>query len=563
MKRKTLTSLCFLIIALSLGLCSGLAFALVGGMDLEEQKEARTLVIINHLEKLRVNCHFGVEKFESMQAALVENPPSLINPMPKNEALLSARCKPYWDALETIVKKAKHVDIDHEQILEAVQQLTDDIKDDEYKREEARVDTQNINLEMEFVAIPKGRYENKFAEYSKTSDAVLIKVQPEVEVISIGLYEEAEETVDTFEISQDIAIQTTPVTQYQWAKIMGDNPSNFKTGEDSRMVDVDGKQIEMCPNKPVENISYAQIVKSIEKLNEQDDEYEYQLPSIEEYLAVIGKNMQTRGTSCLNAKETCHVGFSGYQYLGDKRIYSILYNVQEFTRDFQGRSDLPSTNKILFGFAHDSTDTKVDSLASITRPIYYEDTSNKDIGFRLIRYRKGAATESISKAGLQGKSYSLIWGDKGLSSDKNYVWDEFCNVYVHKSENFDWMVGHKYEYSEAIQHTINELLKKGSVEDLKNMFVLNLSDRNITDVSPLAGLTNLGWLYLHQNRISDISSLAGLTNLDMLYLDQNRISDISSLAGLTNLEILYLSQNQISDYSLLKNLEINGCKITK
>ncbi len=77
---------------------------------------------------------------------------------------------------------------------------------------------------------------------------------------------------------------------------------------------------------------------------------------------------------------------------------------------------------------------------------------------------------------------------------------------------------------------------------------------NISDISPLAGLTNLKELDLGGNKISDISPLARLTNLQELDLDKNSISDISPLAGLTNLKELDLFENRISDISPLAGL---------
>ena len=69
----------------------------------------------------------------------------------------------------------------------------------------------------------------------------------------------------------------------------------------------------------------------------------------------------------------------------------------------------------------------------------------------------------------------------------------------------------------------------------------------ISDLSPLAGLTNLTRLHLDGNDISDISPLADLTNLVVLGLWNNSISDITAVAGLTNLFFLGLWDNNISD----------------
>ena len=83
---------------------------------------------------------------------------------------------------------------------------------------------------------------------------------------------------------------------------------------------------------------------------------------------------------------------------------------------------------------------------------------------------------------------------------------------------------------------------------------LNLNNRNILDLSPLARLTELKYLILYENNISDISPLAQLTELIRLDLKNNNISDISPLAQLTQLRELYLSGNSISNISPLAGL---------
>ena len=83
---------------------------------------------------------------------------------------------------------------------------------------------------------------------------------------------------------------------------------------------------------------------------------------------------------------------------------------------------------------------------------------------------------------------------------------------------------------------------------------LDLSSRNLTDLSALAGLTGLRELDLSGNRIADLSPLAGLTALEQLSLAGNRIADLRPLAGLTGLERLHLSANRIGDLSPLAGL---------
>ena len=75
-----------------------------------------------------------------------------------------------------------------------------------------------------------------------------------------------------------------------------------------------------------------------------------------------------------------------------------------------------------------------------------------------------------------------------------------------------------------------------------------------SDVSPLAGLTQLTTLLLSNNRIVDVSPLAELTQLTQLYLDSNSITDVAPLAELTKLRWLSLASNGITDVSPLAEL---------
>ena len=93
---------------------------------------------------------------------------------------------------------------------------------------------------------------------------------------------------------------------------------------------------------------------------------------------------------------------------------------------------------------------------------------------------------------------------------------------------------------------------------------LYLGGRNrITDLSPLANLTNLTHLHLWHRRVEgmppvtnlDISPLSGLINLESLVLENSGISDISLLTELKALQGLGLSANTIEDISPLAGLK--------
>lgn len=52
---------------------------------------------------------------------------------------------------------------------------------------------------------------------------------------------------------------------------------------------------------------------------------------------------------------------------------------------------------------------------------------------------------------------------------------------------------------------------------------------------------------LGQNQISDITPIASLTNLEKLVLSGNNISNITPLQNLEKLDRVYLNDNQIKD----------------
>jgi internalin A len=113
----------------------------------------------------------------------------------------------------------------------------------------------------------------------------------------------------------------------------------------------------------------------------------------------------------------------------------------------------------------------------------------------------------------------------------------------------------------ATRHTIDVLLKEAGTNncqkadsELRSLERLVLQSKQISDLRPLAGLTNLTILGLQSNQISDLKPLARLTNLTVLDLKSNQISDVSSLTGLTNLQVLFLDSNQISDVNSLAGL---------
>ena len=86
-----------------------------------------------------------------------------------------------------------------------------------------------------------------------------------------------------------------------------------------------------------------------------------------------------------------------------------------------------------------------------------------------------------------------------------------------------------------------------------------LALHGVEDLTPLAGLPKLEQLFVSHPNIRDLSPLAGLINLELIHLELIHmsgalISDLSPLAGLTKLEHVHLPGGDISDLTPLAGL---------
>ena len=124
--------------------------------------------------------------------------------------------------------------------------------------------------------------------------------------------------------------------------------------------------------------------------------------------------------------------------------------------------------------------------------------------------------------------------------------------------DYIWIQGVQYSTELTELSITSHFLTNDDIEQL--VYMVNLTSLTlrgpstepagyITDITPLAGLTNLETLILNNFRISDVSPISGLTNLRRLVLNNNQISDISPLYGFAGLWGLELNNNLISDIS--------------
>jgi Leucine-rich repeat (LRR) protein len=97
----------------------------------------------------------------------------------------------------------------------------------------------------------------------------------------------------------------------------------------------------------------------------------------------------------------------------------------------------------------------------------------------------------------------------------------------------------------------NQISDLSPLRTLTELSTLNVSENNVSDLSPLSGMTSITFLTMMSNQITDISPISGLNKLWLLNLGGNQISDISPLRNLTTIRVLSLTGNRITDISPL------------
>lgn len=107
------------------------------------------------------------------------------------------------------------------------------------ERDQARGETQEVRQVLKFVRVQPGQF--KMGNAHKKFTAILTR-------------------------SFDVA--ATPLTQKQWVDLMGENPAKFAKGEHSTTVMVGGKEIQMQPDNPIENVTWWSAAAYANKLSE-------------------------------------------------------------------------------------------------------------------------------------------------------------------------------------------------------------------------------------------------------------------------------------------------------
>ena len=96
-------------------------------------------------------------------------------------------------------------------------------------------------------------------------------------------------------------------------------------------------------------------------------------------------------------------------------------------------------------------------------------------------------------------------------------------------------------------------IENPNTNDMLSLTRLEAQDLGVTDLTGLEFAENLSVLYLYYNEITDLGPIAELSNLTYVHSSHNQIEVIPDLSSWTNIRNLYLYHNKISDISPLTN----------
>lgn len=157
----------------------------------------------------------------------------------------------------------------------------------------------------------------------------------------------SDETVHAVTIAHDFEMEATDVTQLQWFLQMGYNPSYFKAQQYCKDDYIEMNGTGLCPNNPVEQVSWDDAQAFIQKLNTGVDGYTYRLPTEAEWEYAARAGSQTAyyfgdDANQLDANawysnnsgsQTHAVGGKSANAFG---LYDMAGNVWQWVQDYYG-----------------------------------------------------------------------------------------------------------------------------------------------------------------------------------------------------------------------------------
>jgi internalin A len=112
---------------------------------------------------------------------------------------------------------------------------------------------------------------------------------------------------------------------------------------------------------------------------------------------------------------------------------------------------------------------------------------------------------------------------------------------------------------EGLRASMNQVAIITPLAGMLQMDRLDLGRTQVRDLTPLKRMTKLTELMLDDTPIDDLSPLAGLANLERLSIKRTRVTDVSPLKGLRKLKFLYVAGSNVASVT---SIQRPGLKIS-
>lgn len=183
------------------------------------------------------------------------------------------------------------------------------------------------------------------------------------------------------------------IRQIDWVVIQKNNPSLFQRKEDCPhdFKVIDG--ISLCENYPVENLSIQQVFDFIKNINQQDVNYTYRLPTIDEWRQIAQAQSQLKwpGVSKLSElKDYCW--YDENSSFKSHRVALLKPNALGFFDMMGNVSELVTNNKnqnnYFYMIGGDWSSSSEQLSVKNFQLLQNLDQSIEKLGFRLLRSQK-------------------------------------------------------------------------------------------------------------------------------------------------------------------------------
>ncbi len=202
----------------------------------------QTESFIGYLSSLLQNGILTPVHLEILLKGLKKN--EIKNPITLREGQIDGAMNNHREGIEIFLKKSEQIDLyklDH-----WIRSRLGKEKKEKKEKQRAKSKTTHIFKRAWFIKIKPGKF--TMGNDVKKSNHLGEKFEAEV--------------------TEPFMVADTEVTQFQFASIMGFNPSEFSTGPNGLLVKIKGKAIQMQPDNPVEQVLYREAWEFIHRLNE-------------------------------------------------------------------------------------------------------------------------------------------------------------------------------------------------------------------------------------------------------------------------------------------------------